>query len=444
MVAVLQYGTVMQCCNHGTVHATATLYEPGAGGILSSMSSEESYNMIATLSDCYNDGIVTCGYKATASYLHGYLKGITGVSGPGNVIQNCYNVGTLQSTAGSVEIGGLFKVWGGTTYTSTGCYVTALHRSTTGGTLMTDVQSKQQTTYVGYDFTNVWAIDASVNGGRPYLKTLPLPTDSRWYSGPQELVPVSGVVLDQESVSLHIGENGKLTATVKPNDATDPSVRWNSSDPTVVTVTQDGNIVTHSPGTATITVTTLDGNYQATCQITVTDHRYQETVIHSTCTDVGYTRFTCTICEDSHDENHTPTLGHNFDTIITAPTCTEKGFTTYICTRCKYSYNDHYTNLMGHIYTAVITAPLARRKDLPPIPAVAGTAMWIPMFPQRNTVMASGRLFSKRPVQPMDLNAGIAQTAITSKRERLAPWDMIRSNTPPKRRHVLKLDGMHI
>ena len=90
-----------------------------------------------------------------------------------------------------------------------------------------------------------------------------------WDSGePSEPVAVDGVTLDESSITLVVGGNQTLVATVTPADADDKSVTWSSSNSAVATVT-DGVVTAVSPGTATVTVTTVDGGYTATCQVTV-------------------------------------------------------------------------------------------------------------------------------------------------------------------------------
>ncbi len=81
-------------------------------------------------------------------------------------------------------------------------------------------------------------------------------------------IAVTGVSLNQNSLTLAIGDTYTLTATVTPSNATNKTVRWSSSAPNVVTV-QDGFITALSEGNATITVTTVDGLHTATCNITV-------------------------------------------------------------------------------------------------------------------------------------------------------------------------------
>lgn len=82
-------------------------------------------------------------------------------------------------------------------------------------------------------------------------------------------VRVTGVTLNHEFRSMLVTDQFKLEATVEPSDATDSSVSWESSDETVVTVDDEGNITPVAIGEATITVITGDGELEAECKITV-------------------------------------------------------------------------------------------------------------------------------------------------------------------------------
>ena len=82
-------------------------------------------------------------------------------------------------------------------------------------------------------------------------------------------VPVKGVTLDKTTLELTAGATGQLVAKLNPEDATDQSVTWNSSNNGVVTVDQNGSLKAVAAGTATITVKTTDGGYTATCKVTV-------------------------------------------------------------------------------------------------------------------------------------------------------------------------------
>ena len=83
------------------------------------------------------------------------------------------------------------------------------------------------------------------------------------------LQKATGIKLDKENLEIFASQEGKLTATVLPEDCYLKNVSWKSSDETVVTVDQDGNLKALVPGYATVTATSEDGGFVASCRITV-------------------------------------------------------------------------------------------------------------------------------------------------------------------------------
>ena len=81
---------------------------------------------------------------------------------------------------------------------------------------------------------------------------------------------VTGVSLNQNTLNLTVGGTATLTATVQPSDATNKNVTWASGNSSVATVDSGGTVTAVGAGTATITVTTTDGGYIASCAVTVT------------------------------------------------------------------------------------------------------------------------------------------------------------------------------
>ncbi len=107
------------------------------------------------------------------------------------------------------------------------------------------------------------------------------------------------------------------------------------------------------------------------------DCTYQTEVTAPTCTEQGYTTYTCE-CGHSYKDNYTAALNHAFgkwtpngdgthtrvcandaghtekkdctyQTEVSAPTCTEQGYTTYMC-ECGHSYKDNYTAALNHAF----------------------------------------------------------------------------------------------
>ncbi len=80
-------------------------------------------------------------------------------------------------------------------------------------------------------------------------------------------IPVTSITLSSTSLAMTEGDAVQLTATVKPDDATDKTVVWSSDAPEVAEVDQDGNVTALSEGTAKITATS--GSVSSICTVTV-------------------------------------------------------------------------------------------------------------------------------------------------------------------------------
>lgn len=83
----------------------------------------------------------------------------------------------------------------------------------------------------------------------------------------KKVVAVTSVTLNITSLELEIGQSETLIATVKPDDATDKSVTWSSSDATVVRVEQNGNVTALKSGV--VSIIAKAGEISATCKVTV-------------------------------------------------------------------------------------------------------------------------------------------------------------------------------
>jgi uncharacterized protein YjdB len=80
-------------------------------------------------------------------------------------------------------------------------------------------------------------------------------------------VPVSSVTLDQTTLELEVGQTATLVATVKPDNATDKTITWSSSDDGIATVDATGKVTAIKTGEATITA--KSGEKSAECKVTV-------------------------------------------------------------------------------------------------------------------------------------------------------------------------------
>ena len=91
--------------------------------------------------------------------------------------------------------------------------------------------------------------------------------------GGKNNVPVTGVSLDAHTLQLAPGGDKKqLLAEVLPAAATNQRVTFVSDNPAVAAVDENGYVTSVSEGMAYITVTTMDGGYQDSCKVTVSEN----------------------------------------------------------------------------------------------------------------------------------------------------------------------------
>ena len=186
--------------------------------------------------------------------------------------------------------------------------------------------------YVGHTETDFTLDNAS---GSVTIKTRP--------------VPVTGIALDRETASIGTGETLTLTPIFSPETATNKNVTWSSSDRTVATV--ENSIVTPlKKGTTTITVTTEDGGFSASCLVTVNCSHLNTTDVpaeDSTCIKHGHKAYTvCNDCSEiTRGSNSELPLG---DHIGGTATCVKKA----VCNVCHKEHG----NLAAHKYGGTVKA----------------------------------------------------------------------------------------
>ncbi|WP_051477532.1 Ig-like domain-containing protein [Aquimarina pacifica] len=135
---------------------------------------------------------------------------------------------------------------------------------------------------------------ASLDGAFP-ASTFQLGIDDIvWEDGNTATIPVTGVSVSPTEVSLTEGDTQQLTATISPSDASNQNISWTSDNTAVAIVSTDGLVTSLTPGTATITATTADGEFTATSIFTISSETINVTAISSSPTnttlDVGETQ----------------------------------------------------------------------------------------------------------------------------------------------------------
>lgn len=122
---------------------------------------------------------------------------------------------------------------------------------------------------IGTDFYFLW-ITLTPEGGELYNK-LPGIVPIKIISA-NSAVAVTSISLSQTTATVGQGQAVSLNETIAPANASNKNVTWKSSDENVATVSSQGVVTGVAEGTATITVKTVDGGFEATSTITVSDN----------------------------------------------------------------------------------------------------------------------------------------------------------------------------
>ena len=86
----------------------------------------------------------------------------------------------------------------------------------------------------------------------------------------ERVVPVSSISLDKTNATIFINQQDfQLNATIFPDDASDKSLIWSTSDSTIADVSNSGMVTAKKVGNVTISATTNDGGYVASCLVDI-------------------------------------------------------------------------------------------------------------------------------------------------------------------------------
>lgn len=220
------------------------------GGFIGSLDGGDS-----EFTNCFAAKCTVTGYSDTGSILT-ESSGFLGASQDGDaILKNCFVYDCVSKPDGTSKAKDYFGVFtGGTNYgevKSTNCYY---YHNANDYKVNADGAAEKTDEEFSNGIVAELLGDAFIQGedGYPIIR-----------------VPVTGVSLDKETMSLTAGSSGTLTATITPANATNQNLTWTSDNEEVATVS-DGVVSAVAAGTAHITVTTADGGKTATCVVTVT------------------------------------------------------------------------------------------------------------------------------------------------------------------------------
>ena len=203
-------------------------------------------------------------------------------------------------------------------------------------------------------------------------------------------IKVTSVAVSPKTLNLEVGQTGTLTATVKPDNATNKTVTWTTSNDKVATVV-NGVVTAVGKGTATITAA-ADGK-TATCTVTVKVPAHKHTPVavpaqESTCMEKGWEAYyKCSECGTIVDENgnaaqikYLPLAAHKLTETKAVPaTCTEDGTEAYwTCSVCKkmFADKDGKKEIKAPVKVAALGHDIVKNED-PAVVGVRGSKMWL-------------------------------------------------------------------
>lgn len=158
------------------------------------------------------------------------------------------------------------------------------------------------------------------------------------------------VTLDELTISEY--ENAAPTVHFDPETASDKRVVFTVLDETVARVEEDGTVTGLTEGVTVITAFTKYGaSVSAVLVVEPHTHAYEVTPgKNATCTEDGYTASEiCKLCGDVKTaQTPIPSEGHRYVKEVVPPTCTQKGYTVYTCEVCTDSYTTDTTPVKAH------------------------------------------------------------------------------------------------
>jgi hypothetical protein len=92
------------------------------------------------------------------------------------------------------------------------------------------------------------------------------------------IIPVTGVDVSSKTLTINVGESKAITATIAPANADTLTYAWTSTNPSIATVDQNGQITGIKKGTVKIYVKTTDREFTDTCLVTITSTTAVQTV----------------------------------------------------------------------------------------------------------------------------------------------------------------------
>ena len=285
LVGTLRKGNISQCFAKGKIMSEELSYSTGGlVGFLGGRYGGETFE--GSFTDNFTHVDILCETSGS---------GLVGSSNDGKkvTLTNGYAVG--KSYRGAFSGSASTAILSGIYYDKT------VNGNTLGaGEGKTTNEMHAKSTYVGYDFENIWGRNDTVNGGYPYLRCFHrgvMPPDS------PDPIKVTGIVLEEEGTTINLlaDSHVQLHAYVLPDEAKEKGIEWSTDRPLFATVDEDGLVTTHyvaseagRSSTVIITAASVEGNFQKKCTLNVIQpwisYGHTQYHRHNSTTDWTYTK----------------------------------------------------------------------------------------------------------------------------------------------------------
>ena len=367
-------GTAQDSWDIESYGSSIRLYEAGEA-------CEHDYKAVVTAPTCTEKGYTTytcelCGHSyvgnETETVKHTFKKGVCTVCGAEDpdyvpVEGNYVLADTIEAGKQYIVVSNGYALTNVTANVSTangGISLGSTPVTVEDGVITSEVTpdmiwdfSEGSTTQADHPYSDGFFL---TNGDSKYL--------SRASSGGNGVAPLNTETYDASNVDTKSHYNYWTIADVDGSNKSMFLYSTTSSD--YVFFLRGGAEGFDSPGTS------QDGwqSYMSTYQVqfyevtggdvVVCEHDYKAVVTDPTCTEDGYTTYTCSKCGKTYKDDYVDALGHDYEEVVTAPTCTEKGYTTYTCSVCGDSYKGNETAALDHKWDGgVVTKEATKEED---------------------------------------------------------------------------------
>jgi uncharacterized protein YjdB len=218
-------------------------------------------------SKLYIEGTFNLGTRALTNIVYEGFSSTPSLTVSGSVdgIFVTYRFSGLQKSDKSELTTGYMKEWTSDNGSSNWQVNSEFDNNNDASTeVSTSISRKSAVVYLVLDFsTSIGSQSSSMkSAAKSFIRNLQKKS--------QDPFTITSIALNKTSLSLNEGESEQLVVTIIPENATDKSLIWTSSDESIATVDENGKVTAVSKGKATITATACDGSGKsASCSVTV-------------------------------------------------------------------------------------------------------------------------------------------------------------------------------